>query len=771
MTEQVKSSPNKFKKYVIWFWAIVASGIFSVVLIFVLTSNGAFGELPTFKSIENPDRNYATEIISADGKILGTYFKENRTPVTFKELPENIVEALVATEDERYYEHSGIDAYGTVRAITKFGKGGGASTISQQLAKGLFTKKRSLSTIGRIKQKLKEWVIAVRLERQYTKNEIITMYLNNYDFNNLAVGINSASRIYFGKEPKDLNVEESAMFVGMLKNSTLFNPTKERRKDTVLHRRNVVLKQMAKANYITEKEKDSLQKLPLGLNLQREDHSDGYATYFREHLRAFMKDWTANNLKEDGEEYDIYKDGLKIYVTIDSRMQKHAEEAMEQHMANLQKSFFKEQKRNKNAPFYGMSKKKVDKYLLKKIRYTGRWERMKKNGKTKEEIIASFNTERPMKVFSWNGVKDTVMTPLDSVRYYKHFLRAGLMSTEPQTGHIKAWVGGINYKYFKFDNVKSKGGRQVGSTFKPFVYASAINQLQYSPCKEFTNVPYTIPKEKYGMADDWTPKNSDGKYGNILTLKEALAGSVNTITARLIDEVGPETVVRLANDLGISKEIQPNPSIALGAVELNLYDMVGAYSTLANKGLRIDQMIVTRIEDKNGTVLEDFMPKTHEILSEESSYVVLDLLKGVTESGSGIRLRTKYGKYPDNVVTGYPYEFKNPIAGKTGTTQNQSDGWFMGVVPNLTTGVWVGGDEYSIHFRGIARGQGASMALPIWALYHKALYADPELNISQEDFEKPEELSIEIDCGKKDDVEEVEEDSYEEEDDDILNDN
>ncbi|WP_196895686.1 transglycosylase domain-containing protein [Aureivirga marina] len=747
MTEQVKSSPNQLKKYIMWFWILISSGIFSIVLIFLLTSWGVFGELPTFEEIENPSRNYATEIISSDGKILGTYFKENRTPVTFKELPENIIEALVATEDERYYEHSGIDAYGTVRAVVKLGQDGGASTISQQLAKGLFTKRPSRSIFQRVGQKIKEWIIAVRLERQYTKNEIITMYLNNYDFYNLAVGVRSASRIYFGKKPKDLKIEESAMLVGMLKNSSLFNPMRAKRIDTVLHRRNVVLGQMARAEYITEKEKDSLRKLPLGLDIHKEDHSDGYATYFREHLRSFMKDWIANNPKEDGTPYDLYKDGLKIYVTIDSRMQEHAEEAMKEHMANLQRVFFNEQKRNSNAPFYGMSKKKIDKYFEKKIPYTDRGWRMKQQGKTKEEIMESFNTKRPMKVFSWNGVKDTVMTPLDSMRYYKYFLHAGVMSTEPQTGHIKAWVGGINYKYFKYDHVK-QGERQVGSTFKPFVYASAINQMHYSPCKEFPNVPYTIPKEKYGLDKDWTPKNSDGKYGDILTLKQALGKSVNTITARLIDYVGPETVVRLANDLGVKKEIRPNPSIALGAVELSLYDMVGAYSTFANKGLRIEQMIVTRIEDKNGTVLEEFIPETKEVLSEESAYVVLDLLKGVTQSGSGIRLRIKHGKYPDNVVTGFPYQFKNPIAGKTGTTQNQSDGWFMGVVPNLTTGVWVGGDEYSIHFRGIAKGQGASMALPIWALYHKRLYADPELNISKEDFEKPDNLSIEIDCGK-----------------------
>ncbi len=747
MTEPIKSSKNQFKKYIIWFWVIVSSGIFSVVLLFLLTSWGAFGKLPTFEQIENPSRNYATEIISSDGKTLGTYFKENRTPVAFKELPENIIEALVATEDERYYEHSGIDAYGTVRAVSKLGTDGGASTISQQLAKGLFTGRPSRNIFGRVGQKIKEWIIAIRLERQYTKNEIITMYLNNYDFNNLAVGIRSASRIYFGKEPKDLKLEESAMFVGMLKNSSLFNPAKSYRVDTVLKRRNVVLKQMARAEYITVKEKDSLQKLPLGLDIHKEDHSDGYATYFRENLRAFMKKWIIENPKEDGSSYNLYKDGLKIYVTIDSRMQKHAEEAMEEHMANLQRVFFNEQKRNKNAPFYKMSKKKIDTYFLRKMKDTDRWDRMKKQGKTEEEMIASFNKKRPMKVFSWKGVKDTVMTPLDSMRYYKYFLHAGVMSTEPQTGHVKAWVGGINYKYFKYDHVR-QGERQVGSTFKPFVYASAINQLQYSPCKEFPNVPYTIPKEKYGMAKDWTPTNSDRKYGDIITLKNALAKSVNTISARLIDYVGPETVVRLANDLGISKEIQANPSIALGAVELSLYDMVGAYSTFANKGLRIDQMIITRIEDKNGTILEEFIPKTKEVLSEESAYVVLDLLKGVTQEGSGVRLRTRYGNYPDSVVTGHPYLFKNPIAGKTGTTQNQSDGWFMGVVPNLATGVWVGGDEYSIHFKGIAKGQGASMALPIWALYHQKLYADPDLNISTEDFEKPENLSIEIDCNK-----------------------
>jgi penicillin-binding protein 1A len=743
-----KVTKNPFSIYIKWFWILILGATASVMFVFLLASWGVFGPLPTFEELENPEKNLASEVISLDGKTLGKYFKENRTPVKYKDLPQNLINALVSTEDERFYEHSGIDFKATLRAIVKLGKNGGGSTITQQLAKLLFTGEGSKNLPERILQKFKEYVIAVRLERQYTKQEIVTMYLNKYDFLNQAVGIRSASRIYFGKEPKELSTSESAMLVGMLKNSSLFNPL--RRKKLVKERRNVVLHQMAKNNFITEKVKDSLQKTDLELNINREGHSDGHATYFREYLRDFMKKWIKNNPKPDGSFYNLHRDGLKIYVTIDSRMQSYAEDAMKEHMANLQRAFFNEQKHNKTAPFYDLDKQEIENAITRAMRRSNRWHRMKKQGKSDKEILVSFNKKVKMSVFSWKGDKDTIMTPKDSIRYYKYFLRAGLLSIEPQTGYIKAWVGGINYKHFQFDAVKQQK-RQVGSTFKPFVYASAINQLKLSPCYKLPNTLYTIPKEKYGMPEDWTPKNSGEKYGGELTLKQALAGSVNVITAKLIDMVNPKTVVNLAKSAGITSEIPAVPAIALGSVDLSLYEMVSAYSTFANKGLRINPMMLVKIEDKNGTVLERFIPKSKEVLSEESAYVVINLLEGVTESGSGIRLRTKWGKYPDNISTGYPYEFTNPIAGKTGTTQNQSDGWFMGIVPNLATGVWVGGEDRSIHFAGIDKGQGASMALPIWALYYKKLYADKNLHISQDDFEKPENLTIPIDCDNDED--------------------
>ncbi|SNR38327.1 penicillin-binding protein 1A [Lutibacter agarilyticus] len=734
---------SNFSKYIKWFWIAILGGTFSIVFIFLLASWGAFGTLPSFEELENPEHNLATEVISIDGKTLGKYAFENRTPVQFKDLPANLIEALVATEDERFYEHSGIDFKATARAVAKMGKDGGGSTITQQLAKLLFHGEGSKNIVQRVLQKVKEYVIAIQLERQYTKQEILTMYLNKYDFINLAVGIRSAARIYFGKEPIELTVAESAMLVGMLKNASLYNPI--RRPEMVTQRRNVVLKQMEKNEFISTQVKDSLQQTDLGLDLHREGHSDGTATYFREYLRDFMKGWIKNNPKPDGTNYNLHRDGLKIYVTLDSRMQKYAEEAMNEHMSNLQRVFDKEQKRNRTAPFYDIDKKQIAVTMSQAMKRSNRWKRMKKNGASEKEIRASFNEKTEMKIFSWKGEIDTILSPKDSILYYKQILRSGLMSVEPQTGHVKAWVGGFNYKHFQFDAVKQQK-RQVGSTFKPFVYASAINQLKLSPCFKLPNTPYTIPKEKYGMPEDWTPKNADDTYGGELTLKQALAGSVNVVTANLIDRVNPKTVVALAKSAGIKSKIPEVPAIALGSVDLSLYEMVGAYATFANKGLQIEPMMLLKIEDKNGTVLEQFVPNSKEVLSEESAYVIINLLEGVTQGGSGIRLRTKWGKYPDNVATGYPYQFTNPIAGKTGTTQNQSDGWFMGIVPNLATGVWVGGEDRATHFKSITQGQGATMALPIWALYYKKLYADPELTVSQEAFEKPENLSIQIDC-------------------------
>ena len=737
-----KKKTTSFKKYLKWFWGIILGGFTLVLVLFLYTAWDPFDTLPSFEELENPQTNLATEVISIDGKTIGKYAKENRTPIKFKELSTNLVNALVATEDERFYEHSGIDFKGTARAVLKPGSGG-ASTITQQLAKMLFTGRASKNIFKRLLQKAKEWVVATKLEKQYTKNEIIAMYLNKYDFLNQAVGIRSASRIYFGKEPKELKIDQAAMLVGMLKNSSYFNPL--RREAKVKQRRNVVLKQMTRSNFITTVEKDSLQKLDLGLDIHKESHKDGSATYFRGHLQKIMRTWVQEHPKPNGEQYNIFEDGLKIFVTIDSRMQQYAEEAIDEHMSNLQSYFFKEQKSNKLAPFYDLEKSQINTILNRAKKNSDRYKRLKSAGKSSKYIEEIFKKKIKMRVFSYKGDRDTIMSPNDSIKYYKYFLRSGLLSIEPQTGHIKAWVGGINYKHFKFDAVAQQK-RQVGSTFKPFVYATAINQLKLSPCDSFPNIPYTIPKGKYGIPEEWKPKNSGDKYGGMLTLKEGLAGSVNTMSARLIDRVSPENVVRLAKAAGIESRIRANPSIALGAVELSLLEMVSAYSTFANKGLRVSPMIITRIEDKNGTVLEEFRPKTAEVLSEESAYVVLNLLEGVTQYGSGIRLRLPWEK--PGYVTGYPYEFTNAIAGKTGTTQNQSDGWFMGIVPNLATGVWTGGEDRATHFEGIAKGQGATMSLPSFALFLKKCYADESLNISQEEFERPENLSININCGE-----------------------
>lgn len=743
-----KTTTN-FKKYINWFWTLFIGGFASVLLLFVLASWGVFGALPTFEELENPESNLATEIISADGKTLGTYAVQNRIPIKFKDLPKNLIDALVATEDERFYSHSGIDFRGTARAIIKMGKGGGASTITQQLAKNLFTKKASKNTLKRIIQKVKEWVITIKLERQYTKNEIIAMYLNKQGFLFNAIGIRSASRIYFGKEPRELKIEESAVLAAMLKNPYQYNPIIKRKKEKSLRRRNQVFKQLERNGFISEKEKDSLQKLPLETNYTPESHSDGYATYFREHLRSFLKKWVKKNPKPNGEKYNIYRDGLKIYVTIDSRMQQYAEEAVKAHIGNLQSYFFEEHKKNETAPFYDLEDDQITMILKRAMKNSDRWRNFKRSGISEKKIIASFHEKRKMRVFSWKGDRDTILTPYDSIRYYKYFLHSGLLSMEPQTGHIKAWVGGINNKHFKYDHVK-QGKRQVGSTFKPFVYATVINQLKLSPCAKFPISPYTIPKGKYGIPEPWTPKNAGEnplRYKGELSLKAALAKSVNTMSARMIDMVGPKNVISLAKQAGITNRIPAGPSIALGSVELTLYEMVSAYAMFANKGLRVEPMMITRIEDKNGTLLSQFTPKTREVLSEESAYVILDLLQGVTLNGSGVRLRTSSPR--PGYVTGYPYEFRNPIAGKTGTTQNHTDGWFMGVVPNLATGVWTGGEDNAIHFEKIGKGQGATMSLPSWALFMRKCYEDTTLNISQDVFERPEKVSIRLDCDDK----------------------
>ena len=740
-----------FQSYVRWFWILFLSGIFAVALVFMLASWGALGEMPDYTQLENPKTNLATEIISSDGKTLGKfYFNDNRTPVSYDELPKHLVDALIATEDARYYKHSGIDARGTLRAFIFLGKKGGASTISQQLARQLFVGVRS-KNLDKYTQKIKEWVIATRLERQYTKEEIIAMYFNIYDFGNNADGIRSAASIYFDKEPHELDIKESAMLVGMFKNSSLYNPREHRNPVGTRNRRNVVLSQMEKYDYISEETKDSLQALDLGLHYTPQSHRDGIATYFRAYLDGFMKDWIKNNPKPDGEKYNLYGDGLKVYTTIDSRMQQYAENAVQKHMPRLQAEFDHQNtpERNPTAPFLELDQSEIDALMKRGMRQSERWRVMKTEGKSEKEIIASFDKPTNMTIFSWKGEIDTIMKPMDSMRYYKSFLHPGMMSMDPQTGHVKAWVGGMNYKHFQYDHV-NQGKRQVGSTFKPFVYATAIDQLHLSPCYKMPRSQITIEAGRHGTLEPWTPKNSDGVYGGELTLKAALANSVNTITARLIDKVGPQPVIDLVEKLGVKSNIPPVPSIALGTADLNVYEMVAAYATFANKGVYTKPVMVTHIEDKNGTILYQFTPESRDVISEETAYVTVKLMEGVTEAGSGVRLRTKgadsYRADYREIVTGYPYEFKNPIAGKTGTTQNQSDGWFMGMVPNLVTGVWVGAEDRAAHFASITYGQGAAMALPIWAQYMKACYADEELNVSQENFEAPKELTIEVNC-------------------------
>lgn len=760
-----KKQQQNFRPFIKWFWIVFAIGILSVVLIFQLASWGAFGEMPTFERLENPETNLATEFISSDGETLGKlYLDDNRTWVDYETLPQNIVDALVATEDARYYEHSGIDARGFARALAYLGSKGGASTISQQLARQLFVGVRSRNLFEAVTQKIKEWVIATRLERNYTKEEIIAMYLNIYDFNYNADGIRSAARIYFGKEPTELKTEESAVLVGMLKNSSLYNPI--RREELVFNRRNTVLGQMAKYGYISEKEKDSLQSLEMKINFNPESHREGLATYFRMYMQRWLNRWVEDNPKPDGEKYNIYLDGLKVYTTVDSRMQKNAEEAVQEHMKNLQAEFFNQNtpERNPTTPFLDISKGAVDTIMRNAMKRSARWRHLKREGLSDKDIEATFHKRAEMTVFDWNSdsyEKDTIMTPLDSIRYYKTFLRTAMMSMEPQTGHVKAWVGGIDYKHFQYDNV-IQGARQAGSLFKPFVYAAAIDQLRYSPCYTLPDNQYSIEPGKHGNMEAWTPKNADGKYsGEDMTLKNALANSVNTITAQLIDRVGPGAVVSIAKSMGITKEIPEVPSIALGTPDVSVYEMVGAFGTFANQGVYVKPVMVTRIEDRNGTVLYEYTPETKDVLSKDVAYAVVNLLQGVTEAGSGGRLRHTYGvnnTVYKEVVTGYPYKLYNPIAGKTGTTQNQSDGWFMGMVPNLVTGVWVGGEERSIHFNRLAYGQGAAMALPIWALYMKKNYANEELGVSQDAFEEPEDLSINVDCSKQKEEEDIDTD-------------
>lgn len=750
MAKKQKKRINPYKKYTRLIWGSIILGIAGLFLLFAGAALEWYGPMPDLQQLENPRTNLATQIISSDGVILGKYYlDDNRTPISYEELPQTMVEALIATEDERFYEHAGIDWKGTLRAVAYLGKRGGASTITQQLARQIFVGVRSRNPIKAILQKAQEWVIAVQLEQRYTKKEILSLYLNKYDFGYQADGVRSAAKIFFNKTPLELSIEESAMLVGMLKNSSLYNPI--RRPERVKERRNIVFQQMVRNGLITQQEKDSLAGLPITISYTPESHREGLATYFRAYLKEFMDDWIAKNPKPDGSKHSLYRDGLRIFTTIDSRMQAKGEAAVAAHMKNLQKEFFRQNTKrlNPTAPFLDLRDGEIDTLMERTAYRTERWRKMKLAGIDEEEILSSFYKKVPMRVFSWEGEKDTIMTPMDSIRYYKFFLRASLMSMEPQSGHIKTWVGGFNYKHFQYDQVK-QGRRQIGSTFKPFLYATAIDQLKLSPCDSLPDALFCIEPMKHGNIDAWCPKNSGDNYGRTRTLKNALANSVNTISARIMDLVGPRPVINLARKMGITSNLPAVPSIALGTPDISLFEMVGAYSTFANQGIYVKPVVITRIEDKNGRALYEVVPETQDVLSQEAAYVTVNLLQGVTKAGSGARLRhaglEKTNYVYEKVVTGYPYIFENPIAGKTGTTQNQSDGWFMGMVPNLATGVWVGGEDRSVHFKEIAFGQGATMALPIWGLYMKSLYENPDLAISTEEFTAPEVLTIPIEC-------------------------
>lgn len=747
-SKKPKIKKTGHKKYVIGFWVLFTLPFISIILI--VTGVRLFAELPDTKALQNPKTMLASEIYSCDMKVLGKYYAENRTNVKFKDISPNVINALVATEDARYYNHSGVDMRALARAITGAlrgsGSSGGGSTISQQLAKLLFPRE-DLSGIKIVFRKIKEWIIAVKLEREYTKEEIVELYLNKFDFVNSAVGIKSASQIYFGTTPDSLKIQEAAMIVGMLQNPSYFNPN--RHKERSKGRRNTVLAQMNKYGYLTDSQKDSLQKLPLTLNFHPEDHNEGLAPYFREYLRdVFLKKWVEENPKPDGTKYDIYRDGLKIYTTIDSRMQRYGEEAVVEHLKELQGAFIAECKQKRNAPFaWNVNKEEIASIMQQGMKRSERYKVLKKAGLSESEIEKNFKTPVDMTVFAWTGEKDTTMTPWDSIRYYKGILQTGFMSIEPQTGYIKAWVGGINHKFFKYDHVQIGHARQVGSTFKPFIYALAI-QEGYSPCYQLPNVRTCID-----MPDGqppYCPDNSDGSKneGKMYTLKKALANSLNYISAYLIKQFGAPAVVSIARRAGIVSPIDPVPAICLGTPEISVFEMVGANAMFANKGTWIQPTFVTRIEDKNGNVLADFAPHSEEVLSEEKAYIMLQLMKGVVQIGTGARLRSRF-------------KLNMPIAGKTGTTQNNSDGWFMGITPDLVSGCWTGAEDRAVHFDRTEMGQGASMALPIWGKYMQKVYADKTIKISRGEFEKPSKrIDIEMDCTKYDEEREEEEPDF-----------
>ena len=745
------------RKVVKILWIFIALISLVCVFIFFSIAKGWIGYMPPVEDLENPNYKFATEVFSEDGKVLGTYSysKENRVFVGYNDLSPNIINALIATEDVRFAEHSGIDAYALTRAVVKRGilmqkNAGGGSTITQQLSKQLYSPSAD-NVMERLFQKPIEWVIAVKLERYYTKEEILTMYLNKFDFLNNAVGIKTAAFTYFGCEPKDLKIEEAATLVGMCKNPSLYNPV--RYNERARGRRNVVLDQMRKAGYITEAERDSLQALPLKLKYNRVDHKEGLATYFREYLRGVLTakkpdkanyrgwqmqkyyedslDWENNplfgwcekNTKKDGTKYNLYTDGLKIYTTLDSRMQQYAEDAVTEHLKELQGYFFKEKKGAKKAPYtFRLTQEQVDEILGRAMRLSDRYRLMKKAGATEAEIKKAFDTPEEMSVFSWEGEKDTIMTPMDSIRYYKFFLRAGFMSMDPRSGHVKAYVGGPNYHYFQYD-MAMVGRRQVGSTIKPFLYTLAMEN-GFSPCDEVRHVEYTLIDEN---GKPWTPRNANKKLiGDMVTVKWGLANSDNWITAYLMSKLNPYNLKRLIHTFGVrNRDIVPSVSLCLGPCEISVGEMVSAYTAFPNKGIRVAPLFVTRIEDNDGNVLATFAPEMQEVISVSSTYKMLVMLRAVVNEGTGGRVR-RLGVKAD-------------MGGKTGTTNYNADGWFMGFTPSLVSGCWVGGEDRDIHFDTMLHGQGASMALPIWTKYMVKVLGDKSLGYDEnETFQLPE---------------------------------
>lgn len=752
---------KKYWKFFVIFWSVVLVGIIGVFVFFWLISAGKLGFMPTFEELENPNNRFASEVYFADGPIMNRYFeKENRKYIEYREIPQSVIDALIATEDVRFYDHSGVDVRGLFRVakglLTANTSAGGGSTISQQLAKMLFPRESDLNVFELAIRKFREWVIAVRLEKSYTKEEILTMYLNKYDFLNLAVGISSAADIYFQVPLDSLKVEQAAMLIGMAKNSSYYNPV--RRPELTLNRRNVVLSQMYKYDKITREECDSLKKLPLGLNFKRVDHKEGLATYFREYLRLFMTankpdrkryrdlsqfrldsvawktnplyGWCKKNVKVDGSHYDLYSDGLKIYTTLDSRMQKYAEEAVREHLSqDLQPLFDKEKVKKHRPPFSNdMTPAEIEEVLDRSIRQSERYRVLSKQGMSFDEIRKTFDQPLEMQVFTWNGIRDTVMTPLDSIKHYKSFFRSGFMVMQPQTGYIKAYVGGPDYRYFMYDMV-SAGKRQVGSTIKPILYTLAM-QEGLGPCDKVPNIPQTFILP---TGEPWSARGGTKRQGEMVTLRWGLANSENNISAWVLKQFTPEAVAQMAHKMGITSFIDPVPSVFLGTAEITVKEMVAAYSIFANKGVYNSPLPVYRIEDKYGNILQEFRPESREVITENTAYLMCNLLEGVVTGGTGVRLR-------------YKYKLMNPMGGKTGTTQKHADGWFMGVTPDLVGGVWVGAEDRSIHFQNLANGQGASMALPIWAKFLLKAYADPRLKMSDRPFDRPAGINKRLDC-------------------------